>query len=79
MKRLVTRSAARVVYDYCGGKKALPRIVDELIEAVDKGDSADFTIDEILNPSKWVLLHYIMDPRTGLGRFHDFRIWTSHD
>ena len=68
------RSAARVVYDYYGGKKAFPRISDELMEAVDKGDSADFTIDEILNPSKWVLLHYIMDPRTGLGRFHDFRI-----
>ena len=68
------RSAARVVYDYYGGKKAFPRISDELMEAVDKGDSADFTIDEILNPTKWVLLHYIMDPRTGLGRFHDFRI-----
>ena len=68
------RSAARVVYDYYGGKKSFPRISNELLEAVDKGDSADFTIDEILNPSKWVLLHYIMDPRTGLGRFHDFRI-----
>ena len=68
------RSAARVVYDYYGGKKSFPRISDELLAAVDKGDSADFTIDEILNPSKWVLLHYIMDPRTGLGRFHDFRI-----
>jgi nanoRNase/pAp phosphatase (c-di-AMP/oligoRNAs hydrolase) len=68
------RSAARVVYDYYGGKKTFPRISDELIEAVDKGDSADFTIDEILHPTKWVLLHYIMDPRTGLGRFHDFRI-----
>ena len=68
------RSAARVVYDYYGGKKAFPRISDDLMEAVDKGDSADFTIDEILNPKDWVLLHYIMDPRTGLGRFHDFRI-----
>ena len=68
------RSAARVVYDYYGGKKTFPRISDELMNAVDKGDSADFSIDEILNPSKWVLLHYIMDPRTGLGRFHDFRI-----
>ena len=68
------RSTARVVYDYYGGKKAFPRISDDLLEAVDKGDSADFTIDEILNPSKWVLLHFIMDPRTGLGRFHDFRI-----
>ena len=68
------RSAARVVYDYYGGKKAFPRLSEELLNAVDKGDSADFTIDEILNPSKWVLLHYIMDPRTGLGRFKDFRI-----
>ncbi len=68
------RSAARVVYDYLGGKKALPRISDELMEAVDKGDSADFTIDEILEPKGWVLLHYLMDARTGLGRFRDFRI-----
>ena len=68
------RSAARVVYDYYGGKKAFPRVSDELMEAVDKGDSADFTVDEILNPSGWVLLHYLMDPRTGLGRFRQFRI-----
>lgn len=68
------RSAARVVYDYLGGKEKLPRISDELMAAVDKGDSADFTLDEILNPSGWVLLHYLMDARTGLGRFRDFRI-----
>ena len=68
------RSAARVVYDYYGGKKAFPRISDELMAAVDKGDSADFTIDEILHPKGWVLLHYLMDARTGLGRFHQFRI-----
>ena len=68
------RSAARVVYDYYGGKKAFPRISDDLMEAVDKGDSADFTIDEILHPKGWVLLHYLMDARTGLGRFHQFRI-----
>ena len=68
------RSAARVVYDYYGGKKAFPRISDDLMAAVDKGDSADFTMDEILHPTGWVLLHYLMDARTGLGRFHDFRI-----
>ena len=67
------RSAARVVYNYYGGRDAFPRISDDLMEAVDKGDSADFTIDEILNPTGWVLLHYLMDARTGLGRFHDFR------
>lgn len=68
------RSAARVVYNYYGGKKVMPRISDELMEAVDKGDSADFTLDEILNPKGWVLLHYLMDARTGLGRFRQFRI-----
>ncbi len=68
------RSAARVVYDYYGGKATFPRISDELMEAVDKGDSADFTLDEVLHPEGWVMLHYIMDPRTGLGRFRNFRI-----
>ena len=68
------RSAARVLYDYYGGRDKFPRISDELMEAVDKGDSADFTEDEILHPTGWVLLHYLMDARTGLGRFHDFRI-----
>ena len=68
------RSAARVVYDYYGGKNTFKHIPDDLMEAVDKGDSADFSMDEILNPSGWVLLHYLMDARTGLGRFHQFRI-----
>ena len=68
------RSAARVVYDYFGGKEKFPNISDELMEAVDKGDSADFTVDDILDPKGWVLLHYLMDARTGLGRFHEFRI-----
>lgn len=68
------RSAARVVYDYYGGKEAFPRISEDLMTAVDKGDSADFTMDEILDPKGWVLLHYLMDARTGLGRFHHFRI-----
>ena len=68
------RSAARVVYNYYGGKAALPRVTEELMLAVDKGDSADFTLEEILDPKGWVLLHYLMDPRTGLGRFRNFRI-----
>ena len=68
------RSAAHVVYDYYGGKASLPGISDELLEAVDKGDSADFTLDEVLHPEGWVLLHFLMDPRTGLGRFREFRI-----
>ncbi len=68
------RSAARVVYEYYGGKEKFPHISDDLMAAVDKGDSADFTVDEILNPKGWVLLHFLMDARTGLGRFHNFTI-----
>lgn len=68
------KSAARVVYNYYGGADTFKRISEEIMTAVDKGDSADFTVDEILNPSGWVLMNYIMDARTGLGRFHDFRI-----
>lgn len=68
-------SAAHVIYDYYGGKERFPNF-DELLNAVDKVDSAKLTRDEILNPqkNKWILLGFIMDPRTGLGRFHEFRI-----
>lgn len=66
-------SAARVVYEYYGGKEKLGHF-EGMVEEVDKVDSGQLTVDEILNPSGWVLLGFIMDPRTGLGRFRDFRI-----
>lgn len=66
-------SAARVIYDYYGGKEKFGHL-DEMMAAVDKADSAQFTIEEILNPQGWVLLSFIMDPRTGLGRFKGYRI-----
>lgn len=68
------KSAARVVYDYYGGAETFTSVSEEIMLAVDKGDSADFTEDEILNPTDWVLMNFLMDARTGLGRFHDFRI-----
>jgi nanoRNase/pAp phosphatase (c-di-AMP/oligoRNAs hydrolase) len=67
-------SAARLVYEYYGGKEAFPRISDEMMKAVDKADSAKFSMDDILNPKDWVLLSFLMDSRTGLGRFKNFRI-----
>ncbi len=67
-------SAARVIYNYYGGAAAFPRISLEMMEAVDKCDAARFSRDEILAPGRWVLLNFIMDPRTGLGRFRNFRI-----
>ncbi len=68
------KSAARVVYNYYGGKDTFKRVSEEIMWAVDKGDSADFTKEEILDPQDWVLLNFLMDARTGLGRFHSFRI-----
>ena len=69
------KSAARVVYNYYKEKGfKLDRITEEIMTAVDKGDSADFTKEEILDPKGWVLMNFLMDARTGLGRFHDFRI-----
>jgi nanoRNase/pAp phosphatase (c-di-AMP/oligoRNAs hydrolase) len=67
-------SAARVVYEHFGGAEVFPNVTDDMMSAVDKADSADFTKEEILNPTGWVLLSFIMDARTGLGRFRDFNI-----
>src|SRR3954464_4948392 len=67
-------SAARVVYDYYGGKARFPQIPDDLMAAVDQADSAQYSVEDILNPTGWTLLNYLMDSRTGLGRFRTFRI-----
>ncbi len=67
-------SAARVVFDYYGGASKIPHISDELMVAVDKGDSAQFSKEEILDPRGWDLMNFLMDARTGLGRFREFRI-----
>ncbi|MEA3289965.1 MAG: exopolyphosphatase [Campylobacterota bacterium] len=67
-------SAARIVYNYYGGAEKLPQVASDMMEAVDKADAAQFSIDDILNPQGWELLSFIMDSRTGLGRFREFRI-----
>lgn len=67
-------SAARVVYNYFGGKERFPDVPDEMMAGVDKADSAQFEPDDVMNPQGWVLLHFLTDPRTGLGRYHHFRI-----
>ncbi|MDR2607379.1 MAG: exopolyphosphatase [Treponema sp.] len=69
----IAPSCARVVYDYYGGDANLGRF-SRMIEYVDKVDSGNLTQDEILDPKGWVLLGFIMDPRTGLGRFKKFTI-----
>lgn len=67
-------SAARVVFEYYGGFDVFPVHWEDMMAAVDKGDAAQFNKEEILNPQGWVLLNFIMDARTGLGRFREFRI-----
>jgi len=68
-------SCARVVYDYYGGAEKFSKFDQSgLMAAVDKSDSAQFTRDEILDPQGWVMLSLIMDARTGLGRYRDYRI-----
>jgi nanoRNase/pAp phosphatase (c-di-AMP/oligoRNAs hydrolase) len=67
-------SAARVVYEHFGGRNKFPVRFTDMMAAVDKGDAALFTREEVLHPKGWVLLNYLMDARTGLGRFKEFHI-----
>lgn len=67
-------SAARVLFDYYGGRSTFGDIDEDLMQAVDKADSARFSLADILAPQGWTLLSFLMDPRTGLGRFREFRI-----
>jgi nanoRNase/pAp phosphatase (c-di-AMP/oligoRNAs hydrolase) len=67
-------SAARVVYEHFGGAERFPTVSSALMVAVDRADSAAYDIDEVLEPTGWTLLNFLMDSRTGLGRFREFRI-----
>jgi nanoRNase/pAp phosphatase (c-di-AMP/oligoRNAs hydrolase) len=67
-------SAARVIYEHFGAAGRFPQIAPELMRAVDQADSADYSLEDILRPEGWTLLNFLMDSRTGLGRFREFRI-----
>lgn len=67
-------SVARLIYTYLGGRLSLPRLDTEMLDAVDRSVTAQFRREDILEPSGWTLLSFLMDARTGLGRFRDFRI-----
>jgi nanoRNase/pAp phosphatase (c-di-AMP/oligoRNAs hydrolase) len=66
-------SCARVIYDYYGGEEKLSRF-KTMLEYVDRVDSGNLSAEEILHPTGWILLGFLMDPRTGLGRFRNFTI-----
>ena len=67
-------SAAQVIWDYYGGENSFSSHLLPMLEAVNRSDSGNLTREEILEPDGWILLSFIMDPRTGLGRFRDYRI-----
>jgi nanoRNase/pAp phosphatase (c-di-AMP/oligoRNAs hydrolase) len=67
-------SAARVIYDHFGGVQRFPEVSDDLMRAVDQADSAQYELHDVLDPQGWTLLNFLMDSRTGLGRFREFRI-----
>ena len=69
----ITPSCARIIYEYYGGRDRFPQF-DDMMEAVDKVDSGNLTIDEVQNPKGWILIGFLMDPRTGLGRWREFTI-----
>ncbi|TVM18374.1 exopolyphosphatase [Oceanidesulfovibrio indonesiensis] len=67
-------SCARVIWNYYGGADTFPERFNEMMDAVDKCDSGNLTEEDIMNPKGWVLLSFVMDPRTGLGRYRDYSI-----
>ncbi len=69
----ITPSCARIIYEYYGGRERFPQF-DDMMEAVDKVDSGNLTIEEVQNPQGWILIGFLMDPRTGLGRWRQFTI-----
>ena len=69
----LTPSCARIIYEYYGGEKRFPQF-GEMMDAVDKVDSGQLTAEEILSPTGWILIGFLMDPRTGLGRWRQFTI-----
>ncbi len=69
----IAPSCARIIYEYYGGAERFKGF-DDMMWAVDKVDSGDLTIDEIQHPTGWILIGFLMDPRTGLGRWRNFRI-----
>lgn len=70
-------STARVIYDYYGGREKFPSLLQTVVAAADKSNSAMYTIEDVLQPKEWDLLSFTLDPQTGLGRFKDFKMSTD--
>jgi nanoRNase/pAp phosphatase (c-di-AMP/oligoRNAs hydrolase) len=68
----IAPSAARVVFRHYGPGKLGK--YSTLLESVDKSDAAQLTMEDVTTPSGWMLLSFVMDPRTGLAYHRDYRI-----
>ena len=66
-------SSARVIYRHYGGKQRFSDISEDMMQAVDRADTGDYRRADILAPKGWTLLSFLIDPRTGLGRGHNFK------
>ena len=67
-------SCARVIWEYYGGHARFPKRFDEMLAYVDRCDSGDLRAEEVDDPHGWILVSFLMDPRTGLGRYRDYRV-----
>jgi len=66
-------SCARIIYEYYGGRDRFPQF-DAMMEAVDRVDSGNLSSEEVMNPQGWILIGFLMDPKTGLGRWRQFTV-----
>ncbi len=70
----VAPSAAGLVYHYFLSEHPELKRFESIVHDTDLIDSADLTLDQVMNPSGTFLLGFLLDPRTGLGLNRDFRI-----
>ena len=62
-------SSTRVVYQHYSGDARLSGLPTGLLEAVDNVNSGKLSRDDISDPKGWILLGFLLDARTGMGRF----------
>lgn len=67
-------SAARVIHDYYKSDKFADYV--DMLEAIDRLDSARLTMEDVTSPQGWILLGLTLDPRSGLGpEFRKYFRW----
>jgi hypothetical protein len=65
-------STARLVYDFYLWDNPGFNAFEDLVRETDRYDSANLSIEDVLDPKDYVLLGFTLDPRTGLGAFEEY-------